>query len=165
MNKLNEILKPKIEKQEAIALLKLICRRFADIMEEHRHLCVGEMFGCEECWAYDSCDYVDACYNKMEEVVSSVEKALDVPILLDWDAEFIIITMWDIKPDNYEKGVFKYTLRAWIPASPNSLRELSDDCYELEGESISSVRKEWRADNELIRSGRAQKALKWFFER
>ena len=113
MNKLDEILKPKLTKDEAVVLLKLMYKRFAEILEKNRHLCVGD--DCETCFMHDDCEYIHTCYDEMWEVADLMERALNINIWFDWEAEYLILRMWRIKPDDDDEDwVYSHTLNASV---------------------------------------------------
>lgn len=162
-NKLNEIKKPKLNKEEAKTLAKLIYRRFAEILEKNEHLCIGD--DCEDCYySGDGCDFIDKSFSEMSDVVELISKALGVHVYTDWDGDSIILKISGIKPDEDDDDyVFSHTLRAGIYAMPSLLKNVDDDDLDFEPETIADIREEWRRANNLIRELWLKEDLPAFF--
>ncbi len=79
MNKLDELFKPKITKDEAVTLLKIIYRRFKEITEQHKQPCF-------------------IVKRKWQETVRFLELALNVRIELDI-ADCVKVMIYNVKPE------------------------------------------------------------------
>jgi len=166
MNKLNEILRPKIAKEEAKTLAKLIGKRFAEILDKNfLQYCISEEDECENCIYYDNCDFVDKCLSEMDKVVDKLSEALGIFIWFDWDADEIEIKIDRILPDeDDEDWIFSYVLRCKVYANPSSLENINEDDFLFEPETIVGLREEWRCSNELFRKIWLKRDIPAFFE-
>ncbi len=160
MNKLDEILKPKITKTEAITLIKLILKRFQEIFDKNKHLCVGDW--CEECpYHNDLCPFGEAFLNEAYDVVDKISEAINIRIFFDWD-EHGEITIWDVKPSrSEEKWVYCYTLKFSFSSPYVVIREGHN--LLIEPVTKADLREEWRFHNETTRRIFLEDALEGFF--
>jgi len=162
-NKLDEINRPKMTKDEAKVLVRLVLRRFGEIIEKYMRMCESRGFGgyCGACCYRHSCDFIDWAYDGMDSVVNKVSVALNVPIFFSWEEESIRIVVHDIKPDEGDdKSISSYDLIVEVVVDN---MELKDEDFYFEPVTVRDERVAWRCVNERIIRYGLWDVLPYFF--
>jgi|GEM_PF-6723463 hypothetical protein len=161
MSKINEIYKPRLTKEEAATLFRLIYRRFAEILEQGFKECIND--DCEECYLNEDCPVFNYCDPLFTKVIEGVE-SLGIHIWYDWESEYIILQMSWIKPDqDDDKWIWAYELKKAVWVSVDELKNVEVQDQDFEPVTIADIRDEYRSFHKIFADFWIEDALTWLF--